>query len=302
MEFLRFGLHLKPEEVAYVEPTVSKLFYQVAHEAELDNLEELQATQANRLEALKENFKTDVKLIVVPICAKDHWSLLAILQTGKKAEVSYYDSLSVADEANLQLAIFILKEIRPDLKKVLKPDNHAKQPAGTAVCGCFVMFWIEQKCRQMKGETPCSLGWPCSKIWSDRIIKLKKALGDLQKGLKADAEKKAEKDEKIEAKTKALEAKALKSKKGKETAAKLEAAASISFAVVPKSKPCLENLSEAAQKHIMLMKLTGKGICSKCHWQSGCFMCSEDKALKYFLKKEFPDTFEGNFFVRMQAK
>ena len=46
MEFLKFGLHLKPEEVSYVEPTVSKLFFQVAHEADLDDLEELQAIEA----------------------------------------------------------------------------------------------------------------------------------------------------------------------------------------------------------------------------------------------------------------
>ena len=235
-----------------------------------------------------------MKLIVALICMKDHWSLLTVLQTGKQAEVAYFDSLSVVDEGNLQLAAFILKEIREDLKTELKPVNHAKQPEGTAVCGCFALFWVEQKCRQVKGETPCSMGWPSSKTWSERVKKLMKALGDLQISLKADAEKQAEKESKIAAKAKALAAKALKSKKGKETAAELEAAAAKTFEAIPKSKPCLENLSESSQKHIMLMKLTGKGICSKCRWSSGCFMCSEDKALTYFLKKEFPDTFEGN--------
>ena len=293
IEFLRFGLNLKPEELALVEPTVSNIFYKVAHEADLENLEELQATQANRLAALNDAFRREVKLIVAPICVKDHWTLLAVLQTDKKAEVSYFDSLSVPDAANLQLAAFLLKEIRPDLKTELQLANAAKQPSGTAVCGCFVMFWIEQKCRQMKGESPCSMGWPEAKTWSDRIKKLMKALKDLQMSLKEDELKKLEKDAKLEAKAKANEEKALKSKKGKKTAAELEAIAAATSKAIPKSKPCLENLSKAAQEHIMIVKLNGKGICSKCHWQSGCFMCSEDKALKYFLRKEFPDTFEG---------
>jgi len=131
-----------------------------------------------------------VKIIVAPICAADHWSLLAVLQTGEEAEVTYFDSLSVTDAANLQLASFLLEAIRPDLKQDLEPANHAKQQAGTAVCGCFVMFWIEQKCRQLKGESPASLGRPCSKPWSEKIKKLMKALAELQVHLKADAAKK----------------------------------------------------------------------------------------------------------------
>ena len=128
---------------------------------------------------------------------KDHWSLLTVLQTDlKKIEVKYFDSLSVPDEGNLQLAGFILEQVRKDLQTELKPVNHAKQPVGTAVCGCFALFWLEQKCRQVKGETPCSMGWPSSKTWSERVKKLMKALGDLQISLKADAEKQAEKESK----------------------------------------------------------------------------------------------------------
>ena len=254
----------------------------------------LQATQANRLEALKGAFSKKVKLIVAPICASDHWSLIAVLQTGEEAEVTYFDSLFVADAANLQLASFLLKELRPDLKQDLEPVNHAKQPAGTAVCGCFVLFWIEQKCRQQKGESPTSLGWPCSKTWSERVKKLMKALADLQANLKADAAKKAEKDAEKAAKAKAAAEKTLKSKKGKETAASLAEAAAKSIAVIPKSKPCLENLSADAQHHIQIVKLSGAGVCSKCRWKYGCLECNGAKALTYHLKKEFPDTFEGN--------
>jgi hypothetical protein len=254
----------------------------------------LQATQAKRLEALKCSFSKEVKLIVAPICAADHWSLLAVLQTGEEAEVTYFDSLSVTDAANLQLASFLLEAIRPDLKQDLEPASHAKQQAGTAVCGCFVMFWIEQKCRQLKGESPTSLGWPCSKPWSEKIKKLMKALAELQVNLKADAAKKAEKDAKAVAKAKATVEKALKSQKGKETAESLAKAAAKSIADVPKSKPCLENLSADAKHHIQLVKVNGVGVCSKCRFRYGCLECDADKALKYHLKKEFPNTFEGN--------
>ena len=262
----------------------------------------LQATQANRLEALKHLFRKDLKLILVPICASDHWSLVTILQTGEAAEVRYFDSLSVADAANLQLASFLLKQFLPDLKPDLEPVNHAKQPAGTAVCGCFVAFWMEQKCRQLKGENPTSLGWPCSKLWADRIKKLMKALADLNESLKADAAKKADKDAKSAAKTQKNAEKLLKSKKGKETAASLAAAAAESLAVVPKTKPCLENLSADAKHHIQLVKVSGLGVCSKRRWKYGCLERNEDKALKYHLRKEFPETFEGNFLSLLSSK
>jgi hypothetical protein len=106
--------------------------------------------KAAAAKALKGSFSKEVKLIVDPVCASDHWSLVTVLQTGDEAEVKYFDSLWVTDAAHLQPASFLLKELRPDLKPDLEPVNHAKQPAGTAVCGCFVMFWIEQICRQIK--------------------------------------------------------------------------------------------------------------------------------------------------------
>ena len=205
----------------------------------------------------------------------------------------------------MQLASFTLEVIRPDLKQHLEPVNHAKQPAGTAVCGCFVMFWIEQICRQVKGESPSSLGWPRSKLWSERIKKLMNAVSDLKDTLKTDATKKAEKDAKAAAKAKAAAAKALKSKAGQETAASLEAAAGKTFASIPKTKPCLENLSAEAQQHITVVKLSGTGVCSKCRWKYGCLECDEGKALKYHLKKEFPETFEGHsysFLIRYRSK
>ena len=97
----------------------------------------------------------------------------------------------------------------------------------------------------------------------------------------------------------------MKPAKGKETAASLEAAAGKTFAAIPKTKPCLENLSADAKHHIQLVKLSGNGVCSKCRFKYGCLECCEDKALRYHLKKEFPDAFEGNSYsslIRRSSK
>ena len=100
------------------------------------------------------------------------------------------------------------------------------------------MFWIEQQCRHLKGESPSSLGWPCSKLWSERIKKLMKAVMDLKETLKTDAAKKAEKDAKIAAKAKAAAAKALNLKAGQENEASLEAAAAKTFMARPCTASC----------------------------------------------------------------
>ena len=118
--------------------------------------------------------------------------------------------------------------------------------------------------------------------------KLIKVLDDVKKYVKADEEKKELKELKAAAKAKALAGKVEKAKKGEDLVHALKKDATSSFVAIPKSKPCLENLSPAAQTEIEFVKLTGKGICSKCHWKSGCMKCDAEKALQYHLKKEFP--------------
>ena len=234
-----------------------------------------------------------MKLILAPVCMKDHWSLIAIyIDESKKQIVKYFDSLQILCEQNLQLAQSILQTVRPDLKDQLNGAraNAAKQPAGTAVCGCYVLHWMEQLCRHViKNESPRSLGWPCFKAWSDKLMKLMKALADTQHTLKADAEKATAKEVKAAAKAKSLAAKALKATKSKAIVEDLKKDAEAAFKAIPASKPCFENLSSAAKAEVEHVRLSGIGVCSKCHWKSGCFKCSGDKALQYWLKKEFPD-------------
>ena len=208
--------------------------------------------------------------------------------------MKYLESLEIPCAHNLQLVQTILQHVRPDLKDQVTAAtaNAAKQPQGSAVCGCYVLHWMEQFCRHViKNEAPCSLGWPCSKAWSDKVKKLMKAVADTKHTLQAEAEKTAAKELKAAAKAKALAAKALKAMKGKALVEDLKKDAVASFEATPASKPCFENLSPAAQAEVELVKVKGIGVCSKCHWSSGCFKCNGDKALQHWLKKEFPDAF-----------
>ena len=45
-------------------------------------------------------------------------------------------------------------------------------------------------------------------------------------------------------------------------------------------------LEETARKHVLKVVQSGLGICGKCRWRHGCYMCDEEKALRYFLGKQ----------------
>ena len=55
---------------------------------------------------------------------------------------------------------------------------------------------------------------------------------------------------------------------------------------IPPGKPCLQNLSEAAQDKVKHVHFTGGGVCSKCRWSSGCLECEGGHALLYWLRQE----------------
>ena len=45
-------------------------------------------------------------------------------------------------------------------------------------------------------------------------------------------------------------------------------------------------LEEQGRKHILKVVQSGLGICGKCRWRHGCYMCDEEKALRYYLGKQ----------------
>ena len=145
---------------------------------------------------------------------------------------------------------------------------------------------MEQTCRSLVlNEAGCSIGWPKSEVWAGRVHKLVEIMEKEQKKLKKEHEASVLKVFADNAKKKAAEA-AKSSAVAKDAVLEgLKAEATTLSNKVPAGKPCLENLSPAAQSAVHNASLGG-GVCSKCHWQSGCYMCSGAKALQYWLKKE----------------
>ena len=145
---------------------------------------------------------------------------------------------------------------------------------------------MEQCCRALFLKEPwSSLGWADSEVWGERVWKLAGAMKKEQAKLKAECEKQEEKEKKQEEKEKKKLEKKKKAGEVDDKVKELAAEADAALKKIPAGKPCLENLSKKAQEAVALAA-TLTGICSRCRWSSGCLSCVEDKALKYWLKKE----------------
>jgi len=271
---------------SYVDPLLSSAWYAVATEAHPDAGPEVIEAQGCREALLRELFEKDV--VLCPIArqaAANHWTLLVVLKDVKEAH--YFDSLAEESLCNRLQAEALLKEFSPALEMSAR-RNGAMQPSGSSTCGCFVLHWMEQTCRTLLlNESPCSLGWPDPKVIAERVLKVCKAIVQEKAASEADAEKAVIKDLKKLEKLKHHEAVSTKAAAGAKKAEELKIAAEGAFKKVPSTKPCRENLSPAAQAALKIVEDTGTGLCSKCRFESGCFMCHPDKALQYWLKKEF---------------
>jgi hypothetical protein len=279
MKYLQWALWLEKTPSnrtwSYVDPLLSSAWFVCTYEA------------AVRREMLKDLFCKDC--ILCPIArqaAANHWSLLVVVKDLKL--VQYFDSLPKASEKNKEVAEAVLHEFCPELKFPISRSNSALQPAGSSTCGCFVLHWMEQACRtHLLNESPCSAGWPQPKVWAGRVVKIAAALIQMKANSEADAEKAKMKElKKLEVQQK-KDALAKKGAAAGALAESLKGPAEFALKKVPASKPCRENLSSAAQAAILEVEAKGMKVCSKCKFQYGCFMCHPDKALQYWLKKEF---------------
>ena len=45
-------------------------------------------------------------------------------------------------------------------------------------------------------------------------------------------------------------------------------------------------LEEQGRKHVLKVAATGLCLCGTCCWRYGCYMCDEEKALRYYLSKQ----------------
>ena len=291
-EYMKCALKLENSTVHLVSPELLKAFMNLFLEgfdegATPDELEVLKGTQMKRKEALQKALQQKA-VVFVPVHHMGHWALLEV--DGRfegKPEMHWRDSLTPG-ETTAGLKTYIDAAVKELLEVEGVPDacNKALQPVGTAVCGCYVLHWMEQICRtKLLNEASCSIGWPDSAVWAGRVHKLvdmmQKEQGKLKKSEEASKMKAAADAAKKHA---AADAKVAAAKKGKELEV-LKEAAGVICSKVPAGKPCLENLSPAAQAAVHKASL-GSGVCSKCHWQSGCLLCCREKALQYYLKKE----------------
>lgn len=282
-QFMKLGLKLPEASVELVHPNLLKSYMTVHSMGSAGDAEEIAEVQQKRKVLLQSLLKSKA-VVFVPVHHKDHWALLVVDGRDEANRTLFWrDSLlpGAAMKSYVDAAVFELTGW-----EVPAACNVAVQPAGTALCGCYVLHWMEQSCRSLVlNEAGCSIGWPTSEVWAGRVHKLVEMMAKEQKKLKSEHEAAALKVFADGAKKKAADA-AKASAVAKEAVLEgLKDTGSSLAGKLPAGKPCLENLSKAAQEAVQKAGL-GAGVCSKCHWQSGCFMCSGVKALQYWLKKE----------------
>ena len=80
-----------------------------------------------------------------------------------------------------------------------------------------------------------------------------------------------------------MEKLAAKSGKDSDSAVKLQNLATQLLSL--NKEPDASDLSEEDRSRIELVRLTGLGVCSRCHWQSGCLNCDPAKLKRYLLNR-----------------
>ena len=229
-----------------------------------------------------------VPLVFVPVQAGGHWTLL-VLQKNENWICRYYDSLTVESDICRARAAETLKCINVNLQLPAR-ENAAYQVQGSNTCGCFVLHWMEAEVREhVLLESPCSAGWPEAKQWA---IRLQRLGGILQK----EREKLAEEEKAaavIQQRISELRADAAEKKMAavhqlEDLLKKLAKEAQIPGTKQPEGKACFGNLFANVKEQLEKIKNHGIGLCGRCRWTTGCLSCDYEKALQYYLKKEFP--------------
>ena len=202
---------------------------------------------------------------------------------GSKHHCIYVDTLKKESQECKRRAEILAKIILEDEIKLVRM-NQVYQDGHQ--CGYYVISYMEQAAA-MKDHGPASTGWPedYQKQWKMRYEKLHKQILSEHDKLhqeKQDQEKKAQKikephEQKIQRAEGAI--KKIKDHEGKAYLAAQEALTSGSQYFKK------EDLAEFAQIRI-LKASSGIGVCSKCHWSSGCLECSGKHAFKYHMGKE----------------
>ncbi len=243
------------------------------------------------MDAVKEQLKA--KLTFVPLWAENHWSLMTVKVSAAKQEVEWRDSLTAEAAPNRVKGERFLQLFLPDAGPLEPRRNASLQVVASATCGAFVLWWIEQALRShCRREAPCSMGWPCSSRWAEKLQIWCTMLQKMQAKAKADSVK-------AEAKSKAPEA----SKPEATSAAEIAAAAGVlaekaatASEVVKPTAVCYENLTLQQKERLKFMFCRGDlvGGCPKCKFlerpKTGCYDCRLEKRVRADLK-----TMEGGW-------
>ncbi|CAE7228958.1 unnamed protein product [Symbiodinium sp. CCMP2592] len=239
------------------------------------------------LQTALDRLRSENKLLFVPVWghSPNHWTLL-VLQREDLSEsfsVKYLDSLSEKHEECSVNAARLLSLLLP---AETLPERSSSGTQKSDECGFWVlanMLWILYP---LCLEGPCSHGSRHKlvleimselKAWliqlSGEQAKLSKELLDKEKSLDKLLKSNRLRSEKL----------AAKSAEASATGLKLWNLAKQLLTL--NKEPEASDLSEEDKSRIEHVRLTGLGVCSRCHWQSGCLDCDPAKLERYLLNK-----------------
>lgn len=266
-----------------------------AHDARLE-------VKERRLSCLK-RFSEESELLLVPIFAEKHWTLLRIWKhEGAETEVEYMDSLQHEHKGCLSQAQAMLRLLK--LSDKVERRNVARQ---TGVdCGHWVCWYVEDAMRAFAGEGRASQGWP-----SEKIRQCKSRTQAWHKALTVSFGKwrdKRQDEKKHEADRKKLQAQGARQyleKKGlleKLTEAEVEMAK-----LLPGGEPVPEDVLAREKEELAValcrdalsvedldlesraafeaVRDRGLGVCSSCRWTNGCLRCHERIAWDHYVRQ-----------------
>ena len=237
-------------------------------------------------QGLQQSWIESTRLLLVPVYSHFHWTLLVAQREGTGQPITWrrYDSLSKEHEESHPQQILMGNLLDPQF--ILPPlSNSAKQPVGSNACGCYVLHYMEEEIRLLRGEWPSvwpGTGW---KDWKHRLdIACTKVIAEQK--LITDAAKITWQKFQSE-KAKIVE----QQEKAKAKLSKLKDITSVAYITAQQQldknsvRFTWKNLSEESVHKVRLLE-HALGKCSKCRWQSGCLSCDAYKCLRYHLHSE----------------
>ena len=96
------------------------------------------------------------KLLLLPICRANHYTLLAVSREVSGVEVRYYDGLHEVSQECWKTAEILCHKLAlsmPAVKTNVSPQIGAE-------CGICVLQWTEGELRKLHGEDLSIIGWP----------------------------------------------------------------------------------------------------------------------------------------------